>query len=641
LIFYPIYRRNALTVRLFLVLLGSVICGLVSSPGNCAQNNSHSARVQVLSSYLDPGEREIYLLTDLKRGDELYIYMHRLSGNLDPLFALANGQFEIEMFDKELSARLKETPHSPYNVFRDLLDSFYLAWDDDSGKGTDAALKFSIPSDGNYKVVVAGSRQPMALQITGQTFGSYRLIVGINAPEVLIGNATSFGPAFASLVYSPSSLPQIQEVTGKLTLKNNATYYKLTDIDPGSTLYVQAEATSGDLKPALSLRNYGNKTIRVDNWQGIRNTALLHYTFKEPALKNSLVISGSVEQSKATSGDFRLRIGINAPGVLEGKGLPTGRPIILQPIHVGVGLHLDQITQVNQREENFGAVGNLTLQWQDPAFAFNPDTCECPVKVLDSAQFHKFVSDNNLRWPRFVFFNQQGNRWTQGDVFRIYPDGNVTYYERFSVTLQAPDFNFKRFPLDTQTFYIRLQCLNPEEDYQFTELPKLTAIGEQLGEEEWYITNHDTGVTSIVIGDDDSASQYYFRFLCQRHLSYYVFRIFIPLLLIITVSWVIFFLKDYAKRVDISGANLLVFIAFNFTIASDLPRLGYLTFLDRMLIVAFVLTTFTVIGSVAMKRLDTTLKTELAQKIDRYILWGYPILYILGVLLLSLISLFQ
>lgn len=634
-------KITVLTNRLVRVLLLAVVTfAMLSEPGICAQDDPNAGDIQVFTGHIDPGEREVYHLSNLRRGDTLYVYMRRLSGNLDPLFAVADGKFKMKMFDDRLSDILKKTPHSPYNVFRDLLDSFYLAWDDDSGNGSDAALKYSIPADGNYKVVVAGSRQPLGRQVTGLTFGSYRLIIGVNTPAVLSGKAASSGRPFARLEYSPSSLPRIQEITGKLSKENNATYFRLADIDPGSTLFVRAEATSGDLKPALTLRNYGNKAIKVDNWQGLRNIGRLQFTFKEPAPNSSLVISGSVEQAKETSGDFRLLIGINSPEILDGKGQPTGRQVIRQPIKVGVGIHLDQITHVNQREENFGAVGNLTLQWQDPAFAFNPDTCECSEKVLDSAQFKKMVAEKHLEWPRFTFFNQQGNRWTQGEVFRIYPDGSVTYYERFSVTLQAPDFNFKRFPLDTQTFYIRLQCLNPEEDYQFTELDGLTGIGKQLGEEEWYITKHDTSITSVFIAESTSASRYSFRFLCRRHLSFYIFRILVPLCLIITVSWVIFFLQDYAKRVDISGANLLVFIAFNFTIASDLPRLGYLTLLDTMLIVAFVLTTLTVIFNVVLKRLDTAGKAKLTQKIDSYILWGYPLFYVTGFLFIVLMYFF-
>jgi Neurotransmitter-gated ion-channel ligand binding domain len=611
--------------------------GLLPTIATGGQGASTLASVQELTGYIDAGEREVYQLPNLRRGDTLYIYMQRLSGSLDPLFAVAGGQFKMKMFDDQLQAKLKETPHSPFNVFRDLLDTFYLAWDDDSGKGTDAALKFSIPADGAYKVVVAGSRQPAGRQVMGLTFGGYRLLIGVNAPQVLTGQATPTGAVIATLEDVPSARPRIQEISGKLTPENDSTHYRLADLDPGTTLYVRVEATSGDLKPALTLRNYGNKTLRVDNWQQLRSIARLQYTFKEEAHNFSLGISGTVEQGQKTSGRYRLLIGLNAPEVSDGKGQPVGRPLLRQPIQVGVGIRMDQITEINQRGENFGVVGDLSLAWEDPAFAFNPDTCQCTVKVFDSGQFEKFVAENHLRWPRFIFFNQQGKRWTQGEVFRIYPDGKVTYYERFSAMLQAPDFNFRRFPLDTQQFFIRLQCLNPEENYQFTDLPELTGIGKQLGEEEWYVTKHDNSVSSVVIAEDTLASQFSFRFLCQRHHSYYIFRIFVPLLLIVAVSWVAFFLKDYAKRVDISGANLLVFIAFNFTIGSDLPRLGYLTLLDTMLIVAFVVTTLTVICNVVLKRLDAAGKTYLTQQIDTYILWGYPIFYVVGFFLLALL----
>jgi Neurotransmitter-gated ion-channel ligand binding domain len=629
--------RNRLFPCLF---LGFCLALLLNSPLHGAPPKPRPEAVQVLTGYLYPGEREVYRLANLKKGDTLYVYMQRLSGNLDPLFAIADGNFRMQQFDDQLQAKLRDTPHSPYNVFRALLDSFYLAWDDDSGPGSDAALKFEIPADGDYKIVVAGSRQPVGLEVLGQTFGGYRLLIGLNAPAVLSGQASPSGALLAKPEDIPSARPRRQEITATLTPENNSTYFRLVDLDPGSLLYARVEATSGDLKPILTLHNYGNKALVVDNWQGLRQVAQLQYRCKELSQRFSLEVSGSNGQSKPTAGSFRLLMGVNSPEVLAGAGQPTGRPILRQPISVGVGLRLDQIVEVNQRSENFGVVGDLNLVWLDPDFAFNPDTCHCAVKVFDSGQFEKFVTDNHLRWPRFIFTNQQGKRWSQGEVFRIYPDGRVTFYERFSMTLQAPDFNFRKFPLDTQKFFIRLQGLNPEEDYKFTNLPALTGLGQQLGEEEWYITAHDTSVSSIIVAENTSVSRFSFRFLAQRHLSYYIFRIFLPLLLIIAISWVTFFLQDYAKRVDISGANLLVFIAFNFTIASDLPRLGYLTLLDTMLIVAFVVTTLTVICNVVLKRLDTKGRTELAKKIDSYIIDGYPLFYVLGFCVLIFIFFF-
>jgi hypothetical protein len=183
-----------------------------------------------------------------------------------------------------------------------------------------------------------------------------------------------------------------------------------------------------------------------------------------------------------------------------------------------------------------------------------------------------------------------------------------------------------------------MECVDPEEDYVFTFFPEYTGLGKQLGEEEWFFTQHNVQVSHTTAADGSIYSRYSFHLVAQRHLSYYIFRIFIPLILIITVSWVSFFLKDYSKRVDISGANLLVFIAFNFTIGSALPRLGYLTFLDTILMVAFAVTALTVICNVALKRLEDKGKTALTQRIDFYLLWGYPAFYAAGLVLFIFVN---
>jgi hypothetical protein len=123
-------------------------------------------------------------------------------------------------------------------------------------------------------------------------------------------------------------------------------------------------------------------------------------------------------------------------------------------------------------------------------------------------------------------------------------------------------------------------------------------------------------------------SRFTFELHAKRHLAYYVFRILLPLAIIIVVSWILFFLKDYAKRVDAAGANLLLFIAFNFTISSDLPRLGYLTFLDTLLISAFLVTAVVLVLSVYLARQDMKGRQAFVAKVDRYVITLYPLAYI-------------
>jgi hypothetical protein len=225
-------------------------------------------------------------------------------------------------------------------------------------------------------------------------------------------------------------------------------------------------------------------------------------------------------------------------------------------------------------------------------------------------------------WPTFTVFNQQGRRDSQAQTIVVEPNGHAIYVERFSATLQAPDFNFEQFPFDTQQFYIRIKSVFPEEFFVFSDLENFSSLGEQLGEEEWVVDNFETFVDT-----HDNSSRYSFGFTAYRHLTFYLFRIFVPVLVIIIVSWFTFFLKDYGKRVDVASANLLLFIAFNFTISNDLPRLGYLTLLDTILISTFVVTALVIVFNVYLKRLEVDGKKNFANTIDKYMIWIYPLAY--------------
>jgi len=301
-----------------------------------------------------------------------------------------------------------------------------------------------------------------------------------------------------------------------------------------------------------------------------------------------------------------------------------------EPIEVRIALQLDQISGVDQKAENFSIVGNFIMGWNDPSYAFDPVACGCDEKVFNARQFEDYARNNELQWPQFLFYNQQGNRWIQERIFEVKHDGDVIYFERFSATLQAPDFDFLHYPFDTQKFSAHIVSLFKDNEYFFVADPDYNRMGSKLGEEEWLIGHYQTAVESIVLGRKAKHSRFTYTFSAKRHVDYYINRIFLPLFLIIMVAYATFFMKDYAKRVDYSAANLLTFVMFNFAIGSDLPRLGYLTFVDSILVMGFVITAVTVIANVAQKRLAVMGKEDVARRWDGMILLGYPILYVIG-----------
>ena len=578
--------------------------------------------VQELTGHLDLGGEAFYRLPALRAGDILYVHVSRTSGNLDPWVALADTRLEAESLSEALSAEVTVAiaeGQDPLQALPRIYDQFFVAWNDDYRGSYDAALQFRVPADGDYQLLV--SNAPTAF-----TFGGFRLLLGRNAPQVLSGDAEPTRGLIAVLDSEASRMRvAVQEITGTLTLENPSRILTLESLRDNDVLYAYAESTSGGPAPALILQDFGHKPLRSDNLGGQDPTARLSYRMLHDANNYRLELVALPGNGSSDPVNYRLLLGVNVPSVISGNATPTGSPVAKAPTEVRLGVTLHQLTNIDQVSERFGAVATLKMLWQDPALAFSPDTCECNFRTFSGEAFNHFVQENEIPWPEFTFTNQQGNRWTQNRDVIVWPDGRAEYLERFTTDFQAPLFDFTRFPFDTQQLYIEVNSLYPEDLVVYSDPQELSGIGDQLGEEEWYIVESNTEV-----GSRDSKASFALRFYVKRYLNFYLFRILIPILLIVAVSWITFFLKDYGKRVDVASANLLVFVAFNFTVSGDLPRLGYLTFMDAVLIGVFAASAILVAFNVLLKRLEARGRRELAERIDRPLIWLYPLLYAVG-----------
>lgn len=611
---------------LFISVLISLSVGAYFGDGQ-AQSESDEERVavQVLEGRISERSIYIYDLPGLVAGDDIFLYVRGLSDNLDPIVAISDTSIDpIEARNQarqDIDQALVEG-RDPLVVVPEILDQYFLAWDDDSGEGYDASLAFTIPEDGNYQLFVNST-------LIKDTFGDFELTIGLNEPQVSSGTARPTGDPIAFL-NREATQPRfaVDEIRGALSAEKRFTRVFLRDFEPGDTLFVFIEGLSGNYKPTIVLEDFGRKPVRSGNILGDEKQTTLAYTFNEVGRNYTLLIEGLCDTGEGEECDYRLVIGLNAAEVLSGKAELTDLKVTLEPIKVQMGIRMDQIAGVDQKAENFEVVGDLFFEWTDPALAFDPAECQCSFKLMTGDEFVAFTTDNDIPWPEFYFFNQQGNRWTQSEivVFDLY--GRSSYFERFSATLQAPDFNFRQFPFDSQEFYIRVDSLFPEEYFVYGDIPGASEIGEQLGEEEWQVTEFDTVITSVSGERSNPWSRFSFRFQAKRQLTFYIFRFFLPLLLIILVAWITFFLKDYTRRIEITTGNLLLFIAFNFTISDSLPKLGYLTLIDVILAGTFLISVIVVVLNVYLRRLEVTDKEALAAKIDRYTIWVYPIAYI-------------
>ena len=609
------FQRICTLILILVCLLGPVLPA-------AAQENG---QVQIFNQRLENGQIDYYILPDLQTGQTVFVYVKNTDGNLDPFAALLRPETNLVSLGEQIREQTQQVideGSDPLQVLPGILNTLAEVWDDDSGGGYSVAFQFTVARPGDYRLMVTSALQQAS-------FGAYQLTVGIDAPQVLSGGAVSTGDTVALLDKELSNKNSgVQKFPVLLSSEQPVYALPFNVINQDDVIYVRAFTENGDLNPTLILRDFGGKAQATANLNGALAETQLQYRAPRQATGYSLEISACCSPPPGSEATIQVTVGVNDPDVLTGTAAPGGRQVLQLPIPVKVGLRLQQISNVDQLGENFSMVATIRMEWSDPALAYDPADCNCQYKIYQDTNFNDFLKASNNRWPSFTFFNQQGNRWTQNRLVSVQPDGKATYLERFWATFQAPDFDFRQFPFDEQTFYLRMDNIYPETYFTFTNDDQFTGIGEQLGEEEWYILNGFTETSTETMSSSMPVSRISFGIVVTRHLDYYIFRIFVPVVLIILVSWFTFFLKNYSKRVDVASANVLLFIAYNFTIANDLPRLGYLTFLDTVLISAFVISVGVVLYNVILVRLEDGKLKDRFLKIDSILIWAYPLLYL-------------
>ena len=589
-------------------------------------------RIQELQGFVENGHGRVYTLSNLKKGVTLSAYMTNSGGNLDPLLAIIKDGDTAAFTPEVLLDSLANVEHDLIKVFSLFAADKFLAWDDDGGIGYDARLTFQVPADGTYALFAGSMITNQSIYVLKPEFtsGSFRLLLGINAPEVVDGQGEPTGQPFATVddIQRMRSV-HVQRLDQQLNEENKLTFHSVRNLLPGDTLYARLVSLNDLPLPQLILSDFGGKILAFGKEDDLSGGVNLTYLSREGADGLRLYVDGSTIDGISEEIAYHLDVSINVPEVMAGKAVVRGLPVFEESKNVQIALAVDQIVNVDQKNENFTVVGSLELTWHDPALAFSPDKCNCAIKKIGFNDLKALAVQNSILLPSFTFFNQQGNRWSQAQMVLIEPSGLATYQERFTVTLQAPEFDFRAYPFDRQQFNVRVDLALPTEVYVLEGIDQQgNALGDQLGEEEWSVVSYSQKVEAVPIDKNLEKSRFTMSMEVKRHLNFYIVRILIPLLLIIAVSWVIFFLKDYGRQLEVASGNLLVFVAFNFTISDDLPRLGYLTMLDVMIITSFCCAAIVVIISVCQKRFEAKGRVELAARIDNIVLLSYPLLYV-------------
>ena len=211
--------------------------------------------------------------------------------------------------------------------------------------------------------------------------------------------------------------------------------------------------------------------------------------------------------------------------------------------------------------------------------------------------------ERQLRFSEFYLapswdFELKENPKDDDDTYAV-NDGAHLSYKSKSVYKIKNEFNLKNFPFDKQTLKIFLrQDQNEISEERFLvsnwTMRKAEEFKNLNSIEGWNITNVNM---NYKVYDHTLKSGFFdgfeLVFEIERKSRYYIFKIILPIILILIVCWSAVWIKpkDLESRLTITIVCLLSLIAYNFVIDKDLPKLEYLTVMDHIILISYIYAT--------------------------------------------------
>ena len=339
---------------------------------------------------------------------------------------------------------------------------------------------------------------------------------------------------------------------------------------------------------------------------------------------------------------------------LDFPGFPKNQK---EPFKLITELIVEDIDRVDGKRLEFDSLYTLYVYWKDPRVAdvlkkFDAyEDTNVPAWLCDYEARTVWGESRKLFDPVVEFYNRKSNPdFAQGraDWVEIFSNGTVQMRVRDTATFKAK-FDFKKFPFDEQIFSFLIYPEFPASKMIFVAEPIMEEYKKNLyvveGEDginipEWKVTTVDYYIDKYKEGDYEYQG-FIVEIGAERVTNYYIFKIIIPIILILSISWSVFWIDraQIEAKANITIVALLSLIAYNLIMDDVIPKLDYLTFMDAFIFLSYLYTgAATILCIYSFYRYKKyKRKTNL---VDYYAKFLGPISYFVGIFLCSILYLY-
>src|SRR5437016_5376633 len=298
------------------------------------------------------------------------------------------------------------------------------------------------------------------------------------------------------------------------------------------------------------------------------------------------------------------------------------------PTQVSVGIWIVDITNIDSAQQNFTADLAVVLRWKD-------------ARLAHTGTGLAHYGLDQIWTPRVGIANETSSVVRKfPESAEVEPDGTVLYRQRYVGSFTQP-LRLQSFPFDRQDFGIQFVAIRyqpnevafvPDENWIHDGLLKAAGISRSITLPDWTVERWDAKPDFYTLTPGLQYSAYVFEFTASRNVQHYILKVILPLILIVMMSWSVFWTEPTNSNTQFSIAvtSMLTLIAYRFAVDTQLPRLPYMTRLDAFFLVSTLLVFLSLIEVLVTTILDNNDQLARAKKLDRYCRVIVPIIFVIA-----------
>ncbi len=304
-----------------------------------------------------------------------------------------------------------------------------------------------------------------------------------------------------------------------------------------------------------------------------------------------------------------------------------------KPIDIVIGLHVINLAAINEVSEQFQMDAYLFEQWVDKRLAYTSEGPQDQVRNYSAGQI----------WvPQLEMINAASPR-TAGEIsIMVSPDGTVRYAERLLVDLSSR-FELRRFPFDQQQLVVIIHPfladgprirfkMDKESTWTASEFTTFSSLAQ------WHLMGMHSELLVAPTYGGLTVPEARFEIDVKRRSSFYIWKVFLPLMLMVFLSWAVFWIEasDLSNQIQVAVTTILTVIAFAFAISATMPRLPYLTYIDAFFLECYI---YVFMAVVELMTVHVTHRSEvrrdLGLQIRKYSRWVIPASFVVTNILIA------